>query len=50
MIACTFTDGGAVSSLLWAILGLVFGLPLGLPGLIGGPVAYFMGSAARTRS
>ena len=43
------TDGGAVASLLWAILGLIFGLPLGMPALIGGPVAYFLGSAARTR-
>jgi hypothetical protein len=43
------TDGRAVASLLWAILGVIFGLPLGLPALIGGPVAYFLGGSAKQR-
>jgi hypothetical protein len=43
------TDGKAVASLVWAILGLIFALPLGLPGLIAGPIAYFLAGGARTR-
>ncbi len=43
------TDGRAAASLVWAILGLIFALPLGLPGMIAGPVAYFLGKGALTR-
>ncbi len=43
------TDGKAAASLVWAILGLVFALPLGLPGMIAGPIAYFLGKGARER-
>lgn len=43
------TDPRAAGSLVWAILGLVFAIPLGLPGMIAGPVAYFMGKSARRR-
>ena len=43
------TDAKAVASLGFAILGLIFALPLGLPGLIAGPIAYFLGRGARTR-
>jgi dipeptide/tripeptide permease len=43
------TDGKAAASLVWAILGLIFGLPLGLPGMIAGPVAYFLGKGALAR-
>ena len=43
------TDSKAVASLAFAILGLIFALPLGLPGLIAGPIAYFLGKGARTR-
>ena len=43
------TDSRAVASLGFAILGLIFALPLGLPGLIAGPIAYFLGRGARTR-
>ena len=32
-----------------AIAGLVLGLPLGVPGLICGPIAYFMGKRAINR-
>ena len=32
-----------------AILGIVFGLPFGLPGMILGPIAYFMGRPAEAR-
>jgi hypothetical protein len=32
-----------------AIFGLLLGLPLGLPGLILGPVAYFLGKSAVAR-
>ena len=43
------TDGRAAASLVWAILGLIFALPLGLPGMIAGPIAYFLGKGARER-
>lgn len=43
------TDGRAVASLGFAILGLIFALPLGLPGMIAGPIAYFLGKGARAR-
>lgn len=43
------TDAKAVASVVFAILGLIFALPLGLPGMIAGPIAYFLGSGARTR-
>lgn len=47
--AAAVTDGKAVASLAFAILGLIFALPLGLPGLIAGPIAYFLGKGARER-
>ncbi len=43
------TDGKAISALVFGILGLVFAIPLGLPGLIAGPIAYFLGKGARER-
>ena len=43
------TDAKAVASLAFAILGLIFALPLGLPGMIAGPIAYFLGKGARER-
>lgn len=43
------TDAKAVASLAFAILGLIFALPLGLPGMIAGPIAYFLGKGARAR-
>ena len=43
------TDGNAVASLVWGILGLIFGLPLGLPGMIAGPIAYFLGKGSLAR-
>ncbi len=43
------TDGRAASSMIFSILGLVFGIPLGLPGMIGGAAGYFLGKSARTR-
>jgi len=42
-------DSRAVVALVLAIVGLVFGLPLGVPGLICGPIAYFMGKSANRR-
>ncbi len=47
--ATAVTDAKAVASLGFAILGLIFALPLGLPGLIAGPIAYFLGKGARER-
>ncbi len=47
--ASAATDSKAVASLAFAILGLIFALPLGLPGMIAGPIAYFLGKGARTR-
>jgi len=43
------TDGRAAAAMVFAILGLLFGIPLGLPGMIGGTLAYFLGKSARTR-
>lgn len=42
-------DNKALVSLLVAIAGLILGLPLGLPGLVCGPIAYFMGRSAVAR-
>ncbi len=35
-----------MASLLIAIVGVVLGLPLGLPGLVLGPIGYFVGRSA----
>src|SRR5207244_7782409 len=43
------TDARAVASLGFRILGLIFALPLGLPGLIAGPIPYFLGKGSRPR-
>jgi hypothetical protein len=43
------TDGRAASALVWAILGLIFAIPLGLPGMIAGPIAYFLARSSRER-
>ena len=43
------TDGRAAASLVWGILGLIFGLPLGVPGMIAGPIAYFLGKGSLVR-
>jgi hypothetical protein len=43
------TDGRAAASLVFAILGLVFSIPAGLPGMIAGPIAYFLGTSAGAR-
>jgi hypothetical protein len=42
-------DNRAAIALGMAVLGLVLGLPLGVPGLVFGPIAYFMGKSAVTR-
>jgi hypothetical protein len=39
-------EGRAITSLSVAIIGIAFGLPFGLPGLVLGPVAYFTGKSA----
>jgi len=38
-----------VVALVVAIFGLILGLPLGVPGLVCGPIAYFMGKSANRR-
>jgi hypothetical protein len=43
------TDSRAVVALVIAIFGLVLGLPFGIPGLICGPIAYFLGKSASNR-
>jgi hypothetical protein len=43
------TPGQAVTSLALAIIGILLGLPLGVPGLVLGPIAYFLGKAAVSR-
>src|SRR5229473_55171 len=42
-------DNRAAIALALAIIGLVLGLPLGVPGLGCGPIAYFLGKSAVTR-
>lgn len=42
-------DNRALIALALAIVGLVLGLPLGVPGLVLGPIAYFLGRSAVTR-
>ncbi len=42
-------DSRAAIALALAIIGLVLGLPLGVPGLVCGPIAYFMGKSSVTR-
>ena len=42
----TRSDGGATVSAILGGLGLVLGLGAGLPGLVLGPIAYFLGKAA----
>jgi hypothetical protein len=43
------TDGRAITSLAASILGILLGLPFGLPGLSLGPLGYFMGRSAIAR-
>ena len=43
------TESRAIISLVLALTGFLFGLPLGLPGLILGPIAYFLGQSAVSR-
>ena len=40
------TDGRATASLLSAIAGIVLGLPFGIPGMVLGTLAYFLGQSA----
>ncbi len=42
-------DNRAPIALALAVLGLILGLPLGVPGLVFGPIAYFLGKSAVTR-
>ena len=42
-------DNRAAIALALAVLGLVLGLPLGVPGLVFGPIAYFLGKSAVNR-
>lgn len=48
-VAAGRTEPRAVASVAFAVLGLIFALPLGLPGMIAGPIAYFVAKDARTR-
>ncbi len=43
------TDGLGLTSLALGILGIVLGLPMGVPGLVLGPLAYFFGKGAVSR-
>ena len=42
-------DNRSAIALAMAVLGLILRLPLGVPGLVFGPIAYFMGKSAVTR-
>ena len=43
------TDGRATASLIAAIAGIVLGLPMGIPGMVLGTLAYFLGKSAVSR-
>jgi len=43
------TDGGAIVSLVAAIAGIVLGLPMGIPGMVLGTLAYFLGKSSVSR-
>jgi hypothetical protein len=43
------TDGRAIASLITAIAGIVLGLPIGIPGMVLGTIAYFLGKSSVSR-
>ena len=43
------TDSRATASLIAAIAGIVLGLPMGIPGMVLGTLAYFLGRSAVSR-
>jgi len=43
------TDGRAIASLIVAIAGIVIGLPMGIPGMVLGTLAYFLGKSSVSR-
>jgi len=43
------TDGRATASLIVAIAGILLGLPMGIPGMVLGTLAYFLGRSAVSR-
>jgi hypothetical protein len=43
------TDTRAIASLLAAIAGIVLGLPFGIPGMVLGTLAYFLGKSSVSR-
>jgi hypothetical protein len=43
------TDGRAVVSLIAAVAGILLGLPTGIPGMVLGTLAYFLGRSAVSR-
>jgi hypothetical protein len=43
------TDGRAIASLITAIAGIVLGLPMGIPGMVLGTIAYFLGKSSVSR-
>jgi len=47
--ASASTEGRAIAALISAIGGIVLGLPLGLPGMVLGTLAYFLGKSAVSR-
>ena len=43
------SEGRAIASLITAIAGIVLGLPVGIPGMVLGTLAYFLGKSAVSR-
>lgn len=43
------TEGRAVASLIAAVAGILLGLPMGIPGMVLGTLAYFLGRSAVSR-
>ena len=48
-LAAGRTDTRAIASLLLAVAGIVLGLPLGIPGMVLGTLAYFLGKSSVRR-
>jgi len=43
------TEGRSIASLIAAVAGILLGLPMGIPGMVLGTLAYFLGKSAVSR-
>ncbi len=49
VMAAGSTEGRAIASLIAAIAGILLGLPMGIPGMVLGTLAYFLGKSGVSR-